>query len=264
VFEAWKKASAGRPCDYTGLTYDPLTGGSGIQWPYNAKSPQGTERLYSDGKFPTDLENCESFGHNPETGAPYTKAEYESLNPAGRAILKTCPTPPPIEVPDEKYLLRLSTGRKVYHFHTRTKTGRTALQQACPEPEVRVSEKDAANLNVCEGEMVVVRSRNGAVELRCAEGHIFIPFHFGYWDSEDGGARAANELTSGSPIPVQRVTISANPRQTAGMPFRNSPYSNPARFALKSSPHLPPAPTSANSTQQPSTKLKPNPPPIPP
>jgi anaerobic selenocysteine-containing dehydrogenase len=227
VFEAWKKASAGRPCDYTGLTYDLLTGGSGIQWPCNAKSPHGTERLYSDGKFPTDLENCESFGHNPETGAPYTKAEYENLNPAGRAILKTCHYSPPIEAPDEEYPLRLSTGRQVHHLHTRTKTGRTALQQACPEPEVRVSEKDAADMGVCEGEMVVVRSRNGAVELRCtvgdiAEGYVFIPFHFGYWDSEDGRSRAANELTSGSPIPVHRVTISANLARPLGSHFETA------------------------------------------
>ena len=33
VFEAWKALSAGRPCDYSGMTYTALTGGSGIQWP---------------------------------------------------------------------------------------------------------------------------------------------------------------------------------------------------------------------------------------
>ncbi|VBA35445.1 Nitrate reductase [Mycobacterium innocens] len=31
AFEAWKKCSAGRPCDYTGLSYDKLRGDSGIQ-----------------------------------------------------------------------------------------------------------------------------------------------------------------------------------------------------------------------------------------
>jgi hypothetical protein len=29
-FEAWKKLSKGRPCDYSGLTYEKLSGGSGI------------------------------------------------------------------------------------------------------------------------------------------------------------------------------------------------------------------------------------------
>ncbi|KAL2132003.1 hypothetical protein VTI74DRAFT_4309 [Chaetomium olivicolor] len=184
VFEAWKKASAGRPCDYSGLSYERLTGGSGIQWPCNDRT-----RRY-----------CESYGHDPETGAPYTKAEYESLNPAGRAILKACHYSPPMEESDEEYPLRLSTGRKVHHFHTRTKTGRTALQKACPEPEVKVSEKDATAAGIKDGEMVVVRSKRGAVGLKCsiggiAEGQVFIPFHFGYWDSDDGRARAANELT---------------------------------------------------------------------
>jgi anaerobic selenocysteine-containing dehydrogenase len=142
------------------------------------------------------------------------------LNPAGRAILKACHYSPPIEEPNEEYPLRLSTGRKVHHFHTRTKTGRTALQKACPEPEVRVSEKDAASAGVSDGEMVVVRSRRGAVELVCrvgdiAEGQVFIPFHFGYWDSQDGRARAANELTSGRiiphPMPINHPESNMNP-----------------------------------------------------
>lgn len=30
AFEAWKRCSAGRPCDYTGLSYAKLRGGSGI------------------------------------------------------------------------------------------------------------------------------------------------------------------------------------------------------------------------------------------
>lgn len=45
LFEAWKKCTAGRPCDCTGLTYDKLRGGSGIQWPCNTEHPDSTERL---------------------------------------------------------------------------------------------------------------------------------------------------------------------------------------------------------------------------
>jgi len=51
AFEGWKECSRGRPCDYTGLSYDKLRGGSGIQWPCNAEHPDGTERIYVDGKF---------------------------------------------------------------------------------------------------------------------------------------------------------------------------------------------------------------------
>ena len=47
-FEAWKECTRGRPCDYTGLSYDKLRGGTGIQWPCNDEAPDGTERLYAD------------------------------------------------------------------------------------------------------------------------------------------------------------------------------------------------------------------------
>ncbi|MCJ1247944.1 hypothetical protein MMC30_005159 [Trapelia coarctata] len=166
VFNAWKKMSSGRPCDYTELTYEKLTGGSGIQWPCNAQHPHGKERLFDDGVFFTDMEYCESFGHDLETGAPSTADQYRAMNPAGRAILKTAHYVPEQEAPNEEYPLRLSTGRQVYHFHTRTKTGRSkALQDACPEPYLEISEEDAAITGVEVGDDVVVTSRRGQVEL---------------------------------------------------------------------------------------------------
>ncbi|EQL36863.1 nitrate reductase-like protein [Blastomyces dermatitidis ATCC 26199] len=73
VFEAWKRMSFGRPLDCSALSYDKLTGGSGIQWPCTAEYPHGKERLLEDVKFFTDAQYCESFGHDLETGAPYTE-----------------------------------------------------------------------------------------------------------------------------------------------------------------------------------------------
>ncbi|KAK2738987.1 hypothetical protein FQN55_009643 [Onygenales sp. PD_40] len=203
VFEAWKKMSRGRPLDCSGMSYEKLTGGSGIQWPCTEEHPEGKERLFDDGKFFTDTDYCESFGHDLETGVPYTKIQYKAMNPAGRAILKVANYKPPREEPDDQYPLRLNTGRNVYHFHTRTKTGRAKqLQEADPEPVIHVSPADAEALHVTEGEMVVVRSRRGGVEMPVAirdiiKGHVFIPFHFGYFDAKDDRARAANELTIG-------------------------------------------------------------------
>ena len=203
VFEAWKRMSFGRPCDCSGLTYGKLQGGSGIQWPCNEDHPLGKERLFDDGEFFTDINYCESFGHDLDTGAPLSKEQYKALDPAGRAILKHAHYRPSLEEPNEEYPLHLSTGRNVFHFHTRTKTGRSKrLQSADSEPFVQVSSEDAEALQLTNGEMVVVRSRRGEVELpvsvgNIAEGHIFIPFHFGYWDAKDERSRAANELTIG-------------------------------------------------------------------
>ena len=146
VFEAWKRLSSGRPCDYSALSYDKLTGGSGIQWPCTEEFPNGKERLYDNGQFFTDIEYCESFGHDLETGTPLSKAEYAALNPAGRAILKACHYIPAPEQPSEQYPFQLSTGRNVYHFHTRTKTGRSKpLQDAFQSPSSVSTRKMPAN-----------------------------------------------------------------------------------------------------------------------
>lgn len=203
VFSEWRKMSFGRPCDCSGLTYDKLTGGSGIQWPCTEAYPNGKERLFDDNHFFTDIDYCESFGHDLETGAPLTRSEYAAMNPAGRAILKACRYRAPLEVTNDDYPLSLSTGRNVYHFHTRTKTGRSRrLEQAAPEAKIQVSTADAEALQLSEGEMVVVRSRRGAVELpvtigEISQGTVFIPFHYGTFDAKDERARAANELTVG-------------------------------------------------------------------
>ncbi|RBR09089.1 uncharacterized protein FIESC28_10029 [Fusarium coffeatum] len=200
VFKAWQRLSAGRPCDYSGMSYAKLTGGSGLQWPCNEDYPVGKERLFDDGIFFTDINYCESYGHDLQTGVPYSEDYYKELRPAGRAILKACDYVPPYEDTDDEYPLRLSTGRNVFQFHTRTKTGRTALQNAAPDPEIRISEKDAPKYDLKTGDMVLVKSRRGQVEVKVkigkiSQGQAFIPFHFGYFDLKDGRARAANELT---------------------------------------------------------------------
>jgi len=55
AFEAWKECTRGRPCDYTGMSYAKLTGGSGIQWPCNEQYPDGTRHIYADGVFNTAI-----------------------------------------------------------------------------------------------------------------------------------------------------------------------------------------------------------------
>ena len=61
--------SAGRPCDYTGLSYALLRDHGGIQWPCNDQAPGGTERLYADGTHWAHPDLCESYGKDLITGA---------------------------------------------------------------------------------------------------------------------------------------------------------------------------------------------------
>lgn len=209
AFEAWKVCSKGRPCDYTGITYAKLTGASGIQWPCNEKYPEGSERIYTDGVFNTDYNVCESFTHDLVTGAEIPPVDYKASNPAGKALILPCDYAPPHEEPDEKYPLWLTTGRLVYHFHTRTKTGRAPrLQEAAPEVYIQISDEDARELNIRDNEIIKVESRSGHMQGPAriggiARGLLFIPFHYGYWDEADH-LRAANELTRTSWDPVSK------------------------------------------------------------
>ena len=75
AFEAWKQCSAGRPCDYTGLSYDKLRGSGGIQWPCNREHPDGTERLYADGRFYGRARLLRDYGNDLITGAPLEPSE---------------------------------------------------------------------------------------------------------------------------------------------------------------------------------------------
>jgi anaerobic selenocysteine-containing dehydrogenase len=207
AFEAWKRCSAGRPCDYSGLTYEKLRGPSGIQWPCTAAAPQGTERLYVDGDFRASPDDCESYGRDLLTGASVEETEYRALNPDGKAIIKAAEYLPPHEDRNDEYPLQLITGRTVYHFHTRTKTARAPqLQAAAPDVWAELSRDDATALGVESGDLVDVVSPRGRIRaaVRIAEmrpGVVFVPFHYGYWDLQrsepepDQPGRAANELT---------------------------------------------------------------------
>ncbi|MGW8351678.1 molybdopterin oxidoreductase family protein [Streptomyces wedmorensis] len=220
AFEAWKRCSAGRPCDYTGLDYDRLRGGSGIQWPCPASSPGGTPRLYTDGVTWAHPDTCESYGKDLVTGAPATAADYRALNPDGKAVLRPAAYLPPRERPDGERPFQLTTGRTLYHFHTRTKTGRAPqLAAAAPDVWVEISASDAAERGLDEGDLVDVRCPRGVIRgrLRLTDirtGLLFVPFHYGYWDTPSGvgpaagtPGRAANEVTVTDWDPVSKQPL---------------------------------------------------------
>jgi ferredoxin-nitrate reductase len=215
AFEAWKEVSRGRPCDYSGMTYAMLRERGAVQWPCNDENPDGRERLYTDLSFPSDPDYCEDYGHDLLTGASTTEVEYRASNPAGRAFLRAAEFVPPREMPSERRPFTYTTGRNVYHFHTRTKTGRAPeLRAAEPAMWVEMAKDDAAELGVADGDVVRVESERGAIEAPVRltgsrRGVVFAPFHYGYWDVDedavpDGDLRAANELTATVWDPVSK------------------------------------------------------------
>ncbi|WP_084780250.1 molybdopterin oxidoreductase family protein [Planobispora rosea] len=259
AFEAWKACSAGRPCDYTGITYGMLRRG-GVQWPCTPGSPRGTERLYAGGRFNTDPDYCETYGHDLLTGAGRTEEQYRAGEPRGRAFLHAAPYQPPPETAGGDHPMLLTTGRTVYHFHTRTKTGRAAqLNAAAPDPWVELSPGDASALGVAEGDVVRVESPRGALEARARvcgtrPGVVFVPFHYGYWDRDgsgpgDGTPRAANELTATGWDPVSKQpyykisAVRVSKAADAGGTLSSAPTTGAA------SPHDPRVPVTAGGPQ---------------
>lgn len=219
AFEAWKACSRGRPCDYSGITYQKLRGGSGIQWPCNAEAPDGTERLYVGGRFNTDPDVCETYGHDLATGAAWDVTTYRASQPDGRAFLRADRYRPAPEAPDDERPFLLTTGRTVYQFHTRTKTARAPqLQAAAPSVWVELSAEDAAELGVGEGDVVRLDAARGWMQgpVRISgirPGVVFVPFHYGYWDRtgaagpDDVAPSAANELTETMWDPVSKQPL---------------------------------------------------------
>jgi assimilatory nitrate reductase catalytic subunit len=179
AFTEWAAVSAGRLCDYSGMTWDAIETNRGLQWPCppGQVAEGGTARLYGDGRFAT---------------------------PSGRARL-WCVDPEPISEPaDERYPFLLNTGRTVEHWHTRTKTGRVELlDQYAPEGWVEVNPADAAELGARVGGLVDLVSRRGRVSRvpvritgTVRRGEVFVPFHY--------DERCVNRLTLDEFDPISR------------------------------------------------------------
>ena len=120
---------------------------------------------------------------------PYaTKADvqfYHSVTKDDRALIWFHPWEAPPEVPDVDYPLWLCTGRVIEHWHTGTITMRISpLAHAMPQAYVEVHRDDARALGIVDGELVVIESRRGRVELpvwldgrgQPPRGTVFVPF----------------------------------------------------------------------------------------
>jgi assimilatory nitrate reductase catalytic subunit len=180
AFTEWRRVSAGRPCDYSGITYDRIDQVGGVFWPCPEGDDVplgGTPRLYGDRVF---------------------------NRPDGRAMVLPVEPEPIRDAPRPEFPFLLNTGRTVEHWHTRTKTGRIPiLEGLSPEAWVEMHPTDAARLGVRGGDWVRVASTRGAVEqirVRVTAigrpGEVFIPFH---WDE-----RCVNRLTDDQFDPISR------------------------------------------------------------
>jgi anaerobic selenocysteine-containing dehydrogenase len=94
AFEEWKRASAGRPCDYSGVSYAQLRDRGGVQWPCTPAASEGTERLYTSSEFNTDTDRCETYGHDLTTGAVVSAQQHRAWQAGGRSSEQCRGRPP--------------------------------------------------------------------------------------------------------------------------------------------------------------------------
>ncbi len=120
----------------------------------------------------------------PTLDHPGTRFLHRGKVARGKALLKGIEWTPPAEEADEEYPFVLSTGRRLYHYHTRTQTGRTDLAKILTEETADISLADARKLGIADGEYVVVSSRRGSVRVKARvtdqvpRGLVWMAFHF--------------------------------------------------------------------------------------
>ena len=143
------------PKSYAGMSYERL-GIDGLQWPCPDASHPGTPYLHK-GTFARGKGNFHAVGY---------------LDPA--------------EMPDEDYPYFLTTGRVFAHFHTGTMTRISPhLDGEQATGYVSIHPEDADDLEVLEGDMLLIASRRGEMEAPARitasvpRGVLFLPIHFG-------------------------------------------------------------------------------------
>jgi len=220
VFAEFAACTAGRPCDLSGISHERLRRDGSLQWPCPALpvgEHPGTERLYTDKRFPT---------------------------PDGRARFAPTPHVAPAETPDPQYPLLLTTGRVADQWHTMTRTGHSpSLRASAREPTLSCHPLDAAAAGLDDGAQALIVSRRGELRLTVGcddtmpRGVAFAPFHWGALHAA-AGAGALNALTLGAVDPtsaqpeLKALAVRLEPVRRRDEPVRRRAPARPKRLVV--------------------------------
>ncbi|MFJ4198601.1 molybdopterin oxidoreductase family protein [Streptomyces sviceus] len=190
VFEELRRASAGGPADYSGITYRRLAEENGVFWPCpTPETPAG-----ADGEGRADV--------HPGTARLFLD---RFAHPDGRARFVPVSHRAIAEEPDAEYPVLLTTGRVVAQYQSGAQTRRVdELNAAAPGPFVELHPRLAERLGAAEGDPVAVVSRRGRavaparITLGIRPDTVFMPFH---WYGEG----RANTLTNPALDPTSRM-----------------------------------------------------------
>ncbi|MFE9063389.1 molybdopterin oxidoreductase family protein [Streptomyces violaceusniger] len=228
VFEELRRASAGGPADYSGITYRRIAEEDGVFWPCPERA-EGTARKGAEG---TDSGGTELAAKGMERASEGTKRASEEAEETGseRAEVAAGPHPgtprlfldrfatddgrarfapvshrPAAEEPDAAYPVLLTTGRVLAQYQSGAQTRRvTELNEAAPGPYVQLHPLLAERLGAAEGVPIAVVSRRGRavaparISRDIRPDTVFMPFHW-------AGPGRANTVTNPALDPVSRM-----------------------------------------------------------
>lgn len=187
VFEELRRASAGGPADYSGITYRRLAEENGVFWP-----------------CPTPEKDVSAGDRDVHPGTPRLFLD-RFAHPDGRARFVPVSHRAIAEEPDAEYPVLLTTGRVVAQYQSGAQTRRVdELNAAAPGPFVELHPRLAERLGAAEGDPVAVVSRRGRavaparITLGIRPDTVFMPFH---WYGEG----RANTLTNPALDPTSRM-----------------------------------------------------------
>jgi nitrate reductase NapA len=155
--------------------YDELVQARGLRWPVVEKE----NGVWQETKYRFVAE------YDPFVTKEEGVKFYHSVTEDNRALVWFCPWEAPEESPDSEYPFWLCTGRVLEHWHTGTMTMRTPpLKRAMPQAYVEMNRDDARKLALSNGEIVLLTTRRGELELpvwidgrgRPPRGTVFVPF----------------------------------------------------------------------------------------
>ncbi|MET7593959.1 molybdopterin oxidoreductase family protein [Streptomyces sp. NPDC004082] len=205
VFEELRRASAGGPADYSGITYRRLAEENGVFWPCPAQEAvQDCEDAAFDA-LPDDPagEGAEAVG-GAHPGTPRLFLDRFATED-GRARFVAVSHRAVAEEPDAEYPVLLTTGRVVAQYQSGAQTRRVdELNAAAPGPFVEMHPRLAERLGAADGDPVAVVSRRGRavaparVTTSIRPDTVFMPFHW-------AGEGRANTLTNPALDPTSRM-----------------------------------------------------------
>ncbi|MDX3645507.1 molybdopterin oxidoreductase family protein [Streptomyces sp. MB09-02B] len=221
VFEELRRASAGGPADYSGITYRRLAEENGVFWPCPAPVTEGEAASSSEGAGPVRGAGADLVAGAGADSVPGVGGRFGGsggVHPGtprlfldrfatedGRARFVPVSHRAAAEEPDAEYPVLLTTGRVVAQYQSGAQTRRVdELNSAAPGPFVELHPRLAERLGAAEGDPLAVVSRRGRavaparITTTIRPDTVFMPFH---WPGEG----RANTLTNPALDPTSRM-----------------------------------------------------------